>query len=181
VTVDYATVDGTASLANNDYVAAGGTLTFAPSVTTQTIAVIVNGDTAIEPFESFFINLSNAANAGIGDSQALGTIANDDGPPGPQVTAPASVAAGAPLVVTVQNGPANPADWVGLYSAANSDDHAFVHWVYLNGTRVPPSPGQASGTLTFTAPATPGAYQLRFFVNNGYTRLAVSSTVTVTP
>src|SRR5690606_37058422 len=78
VTVDYATADGTAT-APGDYTATNGTLTFAPGETTKTIAVPVVGDTAIEPNETFFVNLSNPTNATIADGQGIGTITNDDG------------------------------------------------------------------------------------------------------
>ena len=43
VTVGYATANGTATIADNDYVAASGTLTFAPSAVTKTISVTVRG------------------------------------------------------------------------------------------------------------------------------------------
>jgi hypothetical protein len=36
------------------------------------------GDAVAEPDETFSVDLSNASNATIGDSQAIGTIANDD-------------------------------------------------------------------------------------------------------
>ena len=78
VTVNYATADGTATTADNDYVAASGILTFNPRDTTKTISVTINGDTTVEPNETFVINLSGATNAAIGDSQGLGTITNDD-------------------------------------------------------------------------------------------------------
>ena len=61
-----------------DYVATSGTLTFPPSTTSQTIAVTVNGDTVNELHETFSVNLSNATNATIADSQATGTILSDD-------------------------------------------------------------------------------------------------------
>jgi len=79
-TVDFATVDGTA-LAGSDYTAASGTLTFAPGVTTQTITVLVNGDTALEPDEAFTVALSNPTNATIFDNSGTGTIDNDDNDP----------------------------------------------------------------------------------------------------
>jgi hypothetical protein len=78
VKVDFATANGTA--ADSDYVATGGTLTFNPGVTTQTITVQVNGDTANEPNETFFVNLSNAQDSTISDNQGQGTIQNDDAP-----------------------------------------------------------------------------------------------------
>ena len=77
--VDFATADGTATLANGDYVANSGTLHFDASVNTQTISVIINGDTTVEPDEAFFVNLTGATNgAGISDSLGIGTIINDD-------------------------------------------------------------------------------------------------------
>jgi hypothetical protein len=77
VTVVYATADGTATT-GSDYVAVSGTLTFPPGSTTQSIPVIVNGDTQVESNETFFVNLSAAANAAIADAQGKGTINNDD-------------------------------------------------------------------------------------------------------
>jgi hypothetical protein len=78
VTVNYATADGTATVADNDYLPSSGTLTFAPGETSKTITVWVNGDRKKEPDESFFVNLSRAVNAGLADTQGLGTIVNDD-------------------------------------------------------------------------------------------------------
>jgi hypothetical protein len=77
VTVDFATADGTAT-AGSDYLAAAGTVTFAPSETTQTISITVTGDPQVEPEEDFFVNLSNPTNATIADSQGIGTITDDD-------------------------------------------------------------------------------------------------------
>ena len=50
--VDYATADGTATVADNDYQANSGTLNFAASETTKQITVLVNGDTTFETDES---------------------------------------------------------------------------------------------------------------------------------
>jgi hypothetical protein len=80
VTVNYATADGTAK-AGSDYVARSGTLVFAPGTTKQTIVVTIDGDTTFESDESFSLMLSGATNAVIGDTNALGTIVNDDAPP----------------------------------------------------------------------------------------------------
>jgi hypothetical protein len=77
ITVRYETVNGSAT-AGSDYVAASGTLTFNPGVTTQTISVAVNGDRVVEPDETFFVNLSAAVNATISLGQGVGTILNDD-------------------------------------------------------------------------------------------------------
>ena len=78
ITVDFATADGSATVGGNDYAATGGTTTFVPGDTSEPIKVVVNGDTAVEPDETFFVDLSNPLNATIGDPQAEGTILNDD-------------------------------------------------------------------------------------------------------
>ncbi|MEA5150472.1 putative Ig domain-containing protein [Xanthomonas arboricola] len=77
VSVNYTTADGTAT-AGSDYVARSGTLTFAPGVTAQGVAITVNGDTAVEPSETFSVGLSGASNASIARATGTGTIVNDD-------------------------------------------------------------------------------------------------------
>ena len=81
VTVDYATADGTATTAGSDYTGTTGTLTFAPGETTKTVTVTVSGDITQEADETVRLNLSNAIEATIADSQGTGTITNDDGAP----------------------------------------------------------------------------------------------------
>ena len=79
VTVQFATSDAAATVANNDYKATSGTLTFAPGVTSQTVNVTIIGDTVVEPNELFNLNLSSpSANATISTPQVHGTIINDD-------------------------------------------------------------------------------------------------------
>jgi len=78
VTVHYQTADGTA-VAPGDYTALPDTvLTFNPGTTTLPVTVLVNGDTGVEPNETFFVNLTTPVNATILDNQGLGTIQNDD-------------------------------------------------------------------------------------------------------
>jgi hypothetical protein len=79
VTVHYATSNGTATVANGDYIATSGTLTFAPGQTTATITVKVNGNRQVEPNEYFYVNLSSpSSDALITDPYGIGTIVNDD-------------------------------------------------------------------------------------------------------
>ncbi len=80
-TVNWATVDGTATEASGDYVAATGTLTFNPGISTQTIAVAVKGDTIFEKDEVFSVRLSNPFGVVIGTAVAGGMILDDDTPP----------------------------------------------------------------------------------------------------
>jgi hypothetical protein len=77
VTVNYATADATAS-SGSDYVAAAGSLSFPPGVLTRPIPVTVNGDTAMEPTETFRVNLSAPTNADVADAEGVGSIVNDD-------------------------------------------------------------------------------------------------------
>jgi hypothetical protein len=77
VTVNYATANGTAT-AGSDYVAQTGTLTFTPGQTSRTTNVTVNGDTTVEPNETFVVNLSGPSGATIADGQGQVTITNDD-------------------------------------------------------------------------------------------------------
>jgi hypothetical protein len=87
VTVQWATANGTATTASGDYQAGSGILTFLPDQTTQTLAVTVNGDTAAESNETFFVNLSSPSNATVTDGQGLGTIIDDDtAPPTASIT-----------------------------------------------------------------------------------------------
>lgn len=87
VTVDFATADDTAS-AGSDYVAQNGTFTFAPGETAHTITVAVNGDTQVENDETFVVNLSNAVDATLADSQGVATILDDDSTGNPVVNPP---------------------------------------------------------------------------------------------
>src|SRR5439155_961176 len=80
VTVNFATSNGTA-IAGSDYVSTNGTVTFVPGTTTQTVTVQILGDLLNEANETFFVNLSNAVNATIADSQGLGTINDNDAAP----------------------------------------------------------------------------------------------------
>ena len=79
--VDFTTADGTATAAGNDYQPAHGTLTFSPGEKNKTVWVNVNGDTLVEPDETFLVDLNGATGgAGLGDNQGLGIIRNDDTP-----------------------------------------------------------------------------------------------------
>ena len=80
VSVSYATADSShvSAIAGNDYVSNSGTLTFPPGTTSAQINVTVNGDTTVEPDETFLIKLSNPVNVSLFTTQVTVTIANDD-------------------------------------------------------------------------------------------------------
>jgi serine protease AprX len=85
-TVDYETVSGTAEF-SVDFTPISGTLTFAPGETTKTLSVATKNDAVDEDNEKFYLNFGNpvqlSANS---DSQAVGTIVDDDGDAAPYLT-----------------------------------------------------------------------------------------------
>ncbi len=79
VTFDIATADGTATTADNDYVARSLTSQTIPEgASTYTFDVTVNADDVPEGNETFFVNVTNVTGATAGDVQGQGTITNDD-------------------------------------------------------------------------------------------------------
>ena len=126
VTINYATADGSA-VAPGDYTSTAGTLTFTGTTASLTIAVPVNGDTVVEPNETFSVVLSNPSGAALADATGIGTITNDDSSAGTPITATFVVAAGADDVnedgttfsattntVWMGNGQSTTASYVGL-------------------------------------------------------------------
>jgi hypothetical protein len=79
ISVNFATVNGTAKTSDNDYIAQSGSLYFAAGQTSQTIQIVIKGDTRKEKNETFQVKLSGANGATISDGQGTGTIVNDDG------------------------------------------------------------------------------------------------------
>lgn len=74
VSVAYSTLDGTA-LQGKDYVAAAGTLSFAPGQTQATVSVTVLYDPSLAQDGTFFLVLSNPTNGLLGgNGKGTGTI-----------------------------------------------------------------------------------------------------------
>src|SRR5262249_16663201 len=61
-----------------DYTALSGTITFSPGQTTQSVSVKVLGDLLVEANETFFLKLSNVANATLGRDTVQATILDND-------------------------------------------------------------------------------------------------------
>lgn len=142
VTVNYATVGGTAT-SGSDYAATSGTLTFAPGVLTQSVLVSIFGDTTAEANETFAVNLGGAVNAAIVDGQGIGTITNDD-------VAPVSVSINS---VTVKEGSSGFTNMIFTLSlSAASTQSISVSYSTLDGTAKAGSDYVAAfGTVTFNA------------------------------
>src|SRR5262249_32590334 len=110
VTVSYATTDGTA-LAGVDYVAASGTLTFAPGETEQTIKVTVNPAPGGGFVKTFDLNLFNPTAPTTPFAQPTATIFNPN--PLPTVTIDGTT------VGASRNAPTTAAFTVRLSAPAN--------------------------------------------------------------
>ncbi len=78
VTFDIATADGTATAPSDFTVNSLTGQTIPAGSSTYPFSVLVNGDTAAESDETFFVNATNVAGATVGDGQGQGTIVNDD-------------------------------------------------------------------------------------------------------
>lgn len=72
--------DGMTATAGVDYVAADGTLNFAPGEIFKQVTVLVNGDLITETNESFQVLLYAPVNTTVSDGHAVGGIHDDDNP-----------------------------------------------------------------------------------------------------
>src|SRR5262245_20931219 len=77
-TVVATTFDGTARAADLDYVPVDIPVTFPPGSTAESLPVAVLGDTRLEGNDWFRVRLSRALGATLADSQATGTVTNDE-------------------------------------------------------------------------------------------------------
>lgn len=78
VSFDVATADGTAN-AGSDYAAVGPVgRTIAAGASSLDVDVTINGDSTLEPDETFTLSVANVVNATVVDGSATGTIRNDD-------------------------------------------------------------------------------------------------------
>jgi len=96
-------------------------------------------------------------------------------PPPPAQLAPnvTTATVGSPVTVSLTGGPGGPTDWIAL-AATGAANNNYLQWVYVGS-------GVTSRDWTVNMPTTPGTYEFRLFLNNGYTRAATSPPITVTP
>src|SRR5262249_42947174 len=144
--------------------------------------VTVNGDFAIEPDESFLVNVTNVSGANVTDGQGVGTVTNDDvlGPP-----ATVSVSAGDGQATKVNtNFPtqlsATVYDWasrpvpnatVTFPSPASGASAAVVE----SGPYT--TDGSGSLTVTLHANTVAGSYQLGVTAGSASASVNLSNTV----
>jgi len=84
-----------------------------------------------------------------------------------------TVAPGASVTVTLAGGYGGSQDWLALASTS-AVNTTYLQWTYVGA-------GMTTRSWTVTMPTATGTYEFRLFLNNGYTRAAVSPTVTVSP
>lgn len=105
VTFDIATADGTATVTDNDYIAKSTTGQAIPAGSqTYTFDITVNGDTFVEPTETFFVNVTNVTGATVTNGTGTGTITTDDVSTAPTASGtanPSTVQAGGTVLLTV--------------------------------------------------------------------------------
>ena len=85
VSVDFATFDDTATIADDDYIQASGTVDFAPGETSKLLGIFGIGDNRIELDETFEVRLSNCANCEISDGIGVATIVEGAEPISPEL------------------------------------------------------------------------------------------------
>jgi len=145
VSVDYATADATAT-AGNDYVAKSGTAVLPSGGCKCTaVSVTINGDTTVEPNETFEVNLSNPVGKGITDGQGIGTITNDDLPHA-TIDDPSVAEDGGTLTFTVSLDAASPTDAVMSDSSAAGTATDGSDYTGVTGTLTIIA-GQTQGTI----------------------------------
>jgi uncharacterized protein YhjY with autotransporter beta-barrel domain len=141
VTFDIATASGSAT-SGVDFVANSLTgQTIPAGASTYAFTVLVNGDTANEPTETFFANVTNVTGAIVSDGQGVGTIVNDDPLPSLSIND-----------VTVTEGNAGTTNAVFTVTlGAASGQTVSVNFATANGTATQPADyTNTTGTLTFT-------------------------------
>jgi hypothetical protein len=140
VTVKYETVDGSATVADEDYEAVAPTLlTFNPGDLKKTITVNVKGDAKRETPELFTVKLTEATNATLGTGTSLtleSTIANDDDKPALNIaskTLKEGDSGTSPMVFTVTLSSASDEEVTVDYTIAEGEAKATEDYIGTAG------------------------------------------------
>ncbi|HYC90309.1 MAG TPA: Calx-beta domain-containing protein [Thermoanaerobaculia bacterium] len=179
VSINWTTAPGTA-ISGTDFTPSSGNLIIPAGSLTGTIVVDVIGDTAFEPNETFFVNLTTATGGTIVDNQGQGTIVNDDGP-----VADVSITKSGPTAAR----PNTPITYAIVVS--NAGPQAASNVVVTDTipagttfTSATPSQGSCSGTSTVTCTlgtiAAGGTATITLIVQAPGTPATLTNTATVT-
>ncbi len=170
--VDFKTADGTALIANNDYVSATGTLTFVGTANeSQSFFVSVVDDNIVELDETFKVALSNAKPTDVTilssnivtTNTATGTIVNDD--KAVLSISPATVTEGGNLVFNLTL--SNPVDVAVTVEASTAD-------LTTTGSRYTPLAGKLITFPALTTTATVAVFTVDDRIVQGAENLSVN-------
>ena len=166
----YLTNDGTATIADNDYQANDGSLSFSGSANeTKTVTVSVTHDSAFEPSQDFgvvlgtisgFVGAVDPTNITVSAANGTGTIQNDDNdPPTGTVTIDDSTPARDQLLTATNDLVDNDGLGTLTYTWQRADDAGFttnVATVGTNATTFTPVTGEVGKFLRVTISYTDG-------------------------
>lgn len=145
VSVKWATADGTAT--SGDYTAASGKVVFGPGIINVPLDIKVTGDTAVEPDETFYVDLSEPTLATIDKGRGKATILDDD-TAGPSI----SIAD-----VTITEGDLGTEDVNFTVTLSSSSTKTVtVSWETVDGT------AKSAGTVTGETDFAPGSGTFSF-------------------
>src|SRR5205085_8999419 len=82
-----------------------------------------------------------------------------------------SVPAGGSVTMTLTGGIGGGSDWLG-FARTGTPETSYLQYIYI-GLNI------STRTWTITVPTTPGTYEFRLYLNNGFVRAATSPTITV--
>jgi hypothetical protein len=101
------------------------------------------------------------------------TVATAEPEPAAASLTPSTTTAtpGEAVTVTLANSPGGASDWLALAPVGSPSD-SYIAYTYVGA-------GVTDRTWTVDMPLTPGAYEFRLFLNNGYTQAGVSPPVLV--
>ncbi len=178
VTVQYNTADLTAT-AGIDYLAAQGTLTFAPGQTQQTVTVTVLGSNIPQPTKQFALVLSNPVNTTISTPQATATITNTVAGPNISITNAQVVkphTGTTPMTFTVTLSQPSAQIVTVSYATADGTAIADTNYVPTTGT-LTFAPGTTTQTITVPVigNATPGPSKTFMVMLNGASNALIAN------
>ncbi len=164
--------------ASTDNVGVTGYKVYRGGAQIATTTGISYSNTGLSPSVTYSYTVSAYDAAGNTSAQSTSVSATTRAGSAYAVSAyPSTVAAGGTITVS-WTAPVNHSttDWVGIF-AQGAADSAYNAWRYV--------PSGTSGTLALPAsgdsgsPLPAGTYEVRYYLNNGFTRAATGNTVTV--